>query len=41
LRVQYSKKLAENCRAALKSVMFTDDFVTLIKSVEDENGFIG
>jgi len=25
-RVRYSKKLAENCRAALKSVMFMHDF---------------
>jgi len=25
-RVRYSKKLAEKCRAALKSVMFMNDF---------------
>jgi len=39
--VRYSKKLAEKCSAALKSVMFMHDFENLKKSVEDEKGFIG
>jgi len=30
-RVRYSKKLAEKCSAALKSVMFMDDFDNFIK----------
>jgi len=38
--VPYSKKLAEKCSAALKSFMLMNDFVTLMKSVLDENGFI-
>ena len=40
-RVGYSKKLSEKCSAALKSVMFMDDFDKFNKKVEDENGFIG
>jgi len=36
-RVRCSKKLAEKCSAALKSMIL----ITLIKSVEDENNFIG
>jgi len=39
-RVRYSKKLAEKCSAALKSVMLMNDFDNFNKSVEDENGFI-
>jgi len=40
-RVRYSKKLDKKYSAAQKSVMFMHDLTTLIKSVADENGFIG
>ena len=39
-RVRYSKKLAENCSAALKSVMFMNDFDNFKEKCTDENGFI-